>query len=215
MKMRERNVHPLSVRERTENGIESFDIFSRLLKDRIIYIDQEVDSHMSSVIVAEMLYLSNQSEEDIKLYINSPGGSVVDGLAIYDTCRTIRCDVQTIGLGLCASMGAFLLSGGTKGKRFATPSARIMIHMVSGGTSGTIRDMEIRLKNAQFLNDYLADRLAIHCNKSKKVIEEAIDRDNWMTPEEAIKFGLIDKIFPFHDKTKSETKSETKSKPKK
>lgn len=203
--------YPLTVREKTANGIEAFDIYSRLLQDRIIYLDGAVNAVSSSIIVSELLYLANQSEEDITMYIDSPGGSVTSGLSIYDAMQTIVPDVKTVGVGLCASMGAFLLSAGTKGKRFCLPSARIMVHMVSSGTEGTVVDQEISLENAKALNDYLYERMGIHCGKDAKTLKENTLRDKWMSAEEAIKFGLADKVMPFNSKKWSQTVSISKN----
>lgn len=192
-----RATFPITVREKTDNGIEHFDIYSRLAEDRIIYVDQQVDHRLSSIIVSELLYLASKNDQDITMYIDSPGGSVNAGLAIYDAMQTIKADVKTVGVGLCASMGAFLLSGGTKGKRFATPSTRIMIHMVSSGTEGTVMDQEISLNEAKTLNDYLHERMGVHCGKKKKDMLEMTQRDKWLSAEEAKKIGLIDGVIAF------------------
>ena len=192
--------HPTIVREKIDNNYVQFDIYSRLLEDRIIYIDTEFNDYISSLVVAQLLFLSNKSEEDITLYLNSPGGSVDSGLSIYDTMQTIPNNVKTVVTGSACSMGAFILSSGTKGYRFATPSSRIMIHMVSGGAYGTTVDVKIRLEEQQRLNNYLNERLSVHCNKKITEIEKATERDNWMTPTEAKKFGIIDDIiYPKHN----------------
>jgi len=188
--------HHTIVRERTENGYEQFDIYSRLLEDRILYIDTEFNDSMASLVVAQLLVLSNKSEkEDITIYINSPGGSVSSGLAIYDTMQTIPNNIRTIVTGSACSMGAFILSAGTKKYRYATPSSRVMIHMVSGGVSGTTIDVAIQVEEQKRLNHFLNERLAIHCKKSVKQIENATDRDMWMSAEEAKSFGIIDNIL--------------------
>lgn len=181
-----------------ENGGErSYDIFSRLLKDRIVYLGGKVDEASANVIVAQMLYLDNlNSEKDIQLYINSPGGHVIDGLAIYDTMRLIKADVQTICLGQASSMGAFLLSGGAKGKRFALPSARIMIHQVCNyGVEGKVTDIEISVKESKYLKDFLNRTLAKNCGQTFEKVQADCERDYFMSAEEALKYGLIDKII--------------------
>lgn len=195
-----KNTFPITVREKTDNGIEHWDIYSRLAEDRIIYIDQQVDMRLSSIIVSELLFLDSKNDQDITLYIDSPGGSVTAGLAIYDTMQTIKSDVKTVGVGLCASMGAFLLSSGTKGKRFVTPSTRVMIHMVSSGTEGTVADQEIALNESKFLNEYLHERMGVHCGKKKKDMLELTQRDKWLSGEEAKKIGLIDGVISFGKK---------------
>jgi ATP-dependent Clp protease, protease subunit len=187
--------HPITVREKTENGYEHFDVFSRLAKDRIIMLDTDFNDYMSSLVVSQLLFLSNQSEEDITMYINSPGGVVTSGLAIYDTMQMIPNNVKTVVIGNACSMGAYILSAGTKGMRCATPSSRIMIHRISGGAQGSMPDMEITLEEARRLNEYLHERMAIHCGKSPNVMKKAMDRDNWMSPTEAKKFGLIDNVL--------------------
>lgn len=198
-----KNSHHTVVREKNEEGYwEQFDLFSRLLKDRIIYLDSEFEDDMASIIVGQLLFLSNSdSEADITMYINSPGGSVTSGLAIYDTMQMIPNKIKTVAVGSACSMGAFILSSGTKGMRYSTPSSRIMIHMVSAGSEGTTKDMEITYLEVKRLNDYLLERLALHCGKSKKIIEAETDRDKWFSAEEAKKFGLIDHvIYPEHAK---------------
>ena len=187
--------HPVIVRETTENGKEQFDLYSRLFEDRIICLDGEFHDGMSSIITNQLLVLANNSKEDITMYINSPGGVCTSGLAIYDTMQMIENNVKTIVTGSACSMGAFILSAGTKGYRYSTPSSRIMIHMVSGGAQGTTKDMEIRFEEQKRINKYLNERLAIHCKKTVKQIEQATDRDCWMNAEEAKKFGIIDDIL--------------------
>jgi ATP-dependent Clp protease, protease subunit len=192
--------HPVVVRENTENGYEQFDIFSRLFEDRIIYIDTDFNDYMASLVCSQLLVLSNQSDEDITIYVNSPGGSCSSGLAIYDTMQMIPNNIKIVCVGEACSMGAFLLSSGTKGHRYATPNSRIMIHMVSSGASGTIKDMEISFAESKVINDILHERLAIHCGKTVAQLLKATDRDCWMSAEEAKKFGIIDEVLkPQHD----------------
>ena len=173
------------VLEQTSRGERSYDIYSRLLKDRIIFLGEEVNETTASLVVAQLLFLeSEDSSKDISLYINSPGGSVTAGMAIYDTMKYIKCDVSTICIGMAASMGAFLLAGGTKGKRYALPNAEIMIHQPLGGAQGQATETK------QKLNQMIAD----NCGKSLEEVEKDTDRDNWMSAEEAVAYGLIDKI---------------------
>lgn len=183
------------VLEQTSRGERSYDIYSRLLKDRIIFLGEEVNETTASLVVAQLLYLeSEDSSKDISLYINSPGGSVTAGMAIYDTMQYIKCDVSTICIGMAASMGAFLLAGGAKGKRYALPNAEIMIHQPLGGAQGQATEIEIAaqhiLKTKKKLNQMIAD----NCGKSVEEVEKDTDRDNWMSAEEAVAYGLIDKI---------------------
>ncbi len=174
----------------------AFDIYSRLLRDRIVMLGTDVNHQTANLIVAQMLFLENQdSKKDIIFYINSPGGSVYDGLAIYDTMNYVKCDVQTIGIGVQASMGAFLLSSGTKGKRFMLPSATTMIHQPSAGTRGKVTDMEIDLKEGLRIKKLLNDVLAKNTGQKLSVIERDVERDFWMTADEAKKYGLIDKVL--------------------
>ena len=181
--------------EQTSRGERSYDIFSRLLNDRIIFLSEEVNDTTASLIVAQLLYLENQDpDKDIQFYINSPGGSVTAGMAIYDTMQYIKCDVNTICVGMAASMGAFLLSAGTKGKRMALPNAEIMIHQPSAGTQGQITDMAIHMKRLQTIKDRMNKILSENTGKSLEEVTEACERDNFMTAEEALAFGLIDKI---------------------
>jgi ATP-dependent Clp protease protease subunit len=185
-----------TVIERSPDGERAFDIYSRLLKERIIFLGEDVNEHTANVVVAQLLHLAYEdAKKDIKLYINSPGGSVYDGLAIYDTIQHIAPDVQTIGIGLQASMGAFLLSSGTKGKRFALPSSRIMIHQPSSGTQGKITDQEITLKEGIFLKQMLNKILAKNTGQKLAKIEKDADRDFWMSADEAKEYGLIDKVI--------------------
>jgi len=185
-----------TVVEKSSDGERAFDIYSRLLKDRIIFLGEEVNEHTANIVVAQLLYLAYEDpKKDIKLYINSPGGSVYDGLAIYDTIKHIAPDVQTIGIGLQASMGAFLLSSGTKGKRFALPNSRIMIHQPSSGTRGKITDQEITLREGVLLKQKLNELLAKNTGQKLSKIEKDVDRDYWMSAEEAKSYGLIDGVL--------------------
>ena len=182
--------------EQTSRGERSYDIFSRLLNDRIIFLGEEVNATTASLIVAQLLYLEAQDpDKDIQFYINSPGGSVTDGMAIYDTMQYIKCDVSTICVGMAASMGAFLLSAGTKGKRIALPNAEIMIHQPSAGTQGQITDMAIHLKRLETIKKRMNQILADNCGKSVEQVTADCERDNFMTAEEAVAYGLIDKVI--------------------
>ena len=185
-----------TVIEETNRGERAFDIYSRLLNERVIFLGEEVNSHTANMIVAQLLHLAYENpDEDIKLYINSPGGSVYDGLAIYDTMNFIKPDVQTIGVGLQASMGAFLLSAGAKGKRAILPNARVMIHQPSSGTRGKITDQEIDLKEGLLLKEKLAQILAKNSGQKLEKLKNDMERDYWMSAEEAVKYGLVDKII--------------------
>ena len=185
--------------EQTSRGERSYDIFSRLLNDRIIFLSEEVNDATASLIVAQMLYLEAQDpDKDIQFYINSPGGSVTAGMAIYDTMRYIKCDVATITIGMAASMGAFLLSAGTKGKRMALPNAEIMIHQPSAGTQGQITDMAIHLKRLQVIKERMNKIMAENTGRTIEEVTAACERDNFMSAEEALAFGLIDKVIDHH-----------------
>ena len=185
--------------EQTSRGERSYDIFSRLLNDRIIFLSEEVNDTTASLIVAQLLYLEAQDpDKDIQFYINSPGGSVTAGMAIYDTMQYIKCDVATICVGMAASMGAFLLSAGAKGKRMALPNAEIMIHQPSAGTQGQITDMAIHLRRLETIKSRLNQILADNTGKSIEVITEACERDNFMTSQEALDFGIIDRVIERH-----------------
>lgn len=174
----------------------AYDIYSRLLKDRIIFLGSDVNSHTANLIVAQLLFLQNEdAKKDIFLYINSPGGSVYDGMAIYDTMQHVKNDIQTVGIGLQASMGAFLLSSGTKGKRFLLPHAKVMIHQPSSGTRGKVSDMEIDLRESLKLRHLLNEILANNTGQKVAKIEKDVDRDYWMTAEEAVAYGVADKII--------------------
>ena len=182
--------------EQTSRGERSYDIFSRLLNDRIIILSEEVNSTTASLIVAQMLYLEAQDpDKDIQFYINSPGGSVTSGLAIYDTMRYIKCDVSTICIGMAASMGAFLLSSGTKGKRIALPNAEIMIHQPLGGTQGQTTDMQIHVERMLKIKQRLNEILASNTGKPYETICADTERDNFLTAEQAQEYGLIDKVI--------------------
>ncbi|MBR0482575.1 ATP-dependent Clp protease proteolytic subunit [Candidatus Saccharibacteria bacterium] len=185
-----------TVVEETNRGERAYDIYSRLLKERVVFLGDQVTPETANLVVAQLLHLAYEDpKKDIKLYINSPGGTVYDGLAIIDTMNYIQPDVQTIGIGLQASMGAMLLSAGAKGKRFVLPNARIMIHQPSSGTEGKITDQEIALQEGVYLKKRLIDIMAQNTGKSAKVVEQAMDRDNWMSAEEAKDFGIIDEII--------------------
>lgn len=181
--------------EKTQNGERSYDIWSRLLVDRIIYLGTGVDDYVANLLVAQMLFLEKQDKDsDIKLYINSPGGSVSAGLAIYDTMKLVKCDVSTICVGMAASMGAVLLAGGTKGKRYALPNARVMIHQVSGGTQGTVADMKIAVKEADRYQEILSKILAEASDKDQDTVKKDMDRDYWMSAEESVAYGVVDTV---------------------
>ena len=182
--------------EQTSRGERSYDIYSRLLKDRIIFLSDEVNDVTASLIVAQMLFLESEDpNKDINFYINSPGGSVTAGFAIYDTMQYIKCDVSTICVGLAASMGAFLLAGGTKGKRMALPNAEIMIHQPSGGARGQATEIQIVAENILKTTRKLNEMLAANTGKPIEIIEKDTDRDNYMSAEEALEYGLIDKVI--------------------
>lgn len=184
--------------EQTSRGERSYDIFSRLLNDRIIILSEEVNSTTASLIVAQMLYLEAQDpDKDIQFYINSPGGSVTDGMAIYDTMQYIKCDVSTICIGMAASMGAFLLSSGAKGKRIALPNSEIMIHqpLISGGLSGQCTDIKIASDHLVRVRRKMNEILAANTGKPLEVIEQDTERDNYMYADEAKEYGLIDKVI--------------------
>ncbi len=185
--------------EQTSRGERSFDIFSRLLNDRIIFLSEEVNDTTASLIVAQLLYLEAQDpDKDIQFYINSPGGSVTAGMAIYDTMQYIKCDVATICVGMAASMGAFLLSAGTKGKRMALPNAEIMIHQPSAGTQGQITDMAIHMRRLETIKERMNRILAENTGKSIEEVTAACERDNFMTAQEAQAFGLVDRVLEHH-----------------
>ena len=182
--------------EQTNRGERSYDIFSRLLNDRIIILNEEVNNASAGVMVAQLLYLEGQDpEKDISLYINSPGGVITDGMAIYDTMQYIKCDVSTICLGMAASMGAFLLAAGAKGKRFALPNSEIMIHQPSGGAQGQATDISIHANHILRVKDKLNHILSERTGQPLEVIQKDTERDNFMTAQEALEYGLIDKVL--------------------
>ena len=185
--------------EQTSRGERSYDIFSRLLNDRIVFLSEEVNDTTASLIVAQLLYLEAQDpDKDIQFYINSPGGSVTAGMAIYDTMQYIKCDVATICVGMAASMGAFLLSAGAKGKRMALPNSEIMIHQPSAGTKGQITDMAIHMKRLETIKARMNNILAENTGKSVEEVTAACERDNFMTADEAMAYGIIDKVIDHH-----------------
>lgn len=184
------------VLERSGNSERSYDIFSRLLKDRIIFVDGEINDQTADLVVAQILYLESENpDKDISIYINSPGGSVTAGLAIYDTMQYVKCPIQTICLGQAASMGAFLLAGGTKGKRIALPSSRVMIHQPSGGASGQESDFSIHTKELIRIKKLSIKHFAECTGKSEEQIEKDMERDFFMTADEACEYGIVDKVM--------------------
>ena len=188
------------VLESTSRGERSYDIYSRLLKDRIIFLGEEVNDVTASLVVAQLLFLESEDPgKDINLYINSPGGSVTAGMAIYDTMNYIKCDVCTTCIGMAASMGAFLLAGGTKGKRFALPNAEIMIHQPSGGAQGQATDINIVAEHITKTKRKLNEILAANTGKPIEVIEQDTERDNYMSAQEAMEYGLIDRVITGHE----------------
>ena len=186
--------------EQTSRGERSYDIYSRLLKERIIFLGEEVNDVTASLVVAQLLFLESEDpDKDVHLYINSPGGSISAGMAIYDTMKFIKCDVSTICIGMAASMGAFLLAGGTKGKRMALPNAEIMIHQPLGGTQGQATEIEIAAKHILRTKEKLNRMLAENTGKDYETICADTERDNWKSAEEACEYGLIDKVITFHE----------------
>lgn len=185
-----------TVIEKSNFGERAYDIYSRLLKDRVIFLGSVIDDNVANTIIAQLLFLESQDKEkDIKIYVNSPGGSVSAGMAIYDTMQYVKSDVQTICVGLAASMAATILAAGTKGKRFALPNAEIMLHQIMGGTEGQATDIKIRAEHILKLKDRLNEILARHTGQPVKKIEKDSDRDFFMSSDEALKYGLIDKII--------------------
>lgn len=181
---------------KTREGERGYDIYSRLLEDRIIFLGEEVNEHTANVVVAQLLHLANEDpDKDIQLYINSPGGSVYDGFAIYDTMQFIKPDVQTIGIGLQASMGAFLLSSGTKGKRYLLPNSRVMIHQPSSGTQGKVTDQEISLREVMRIKDDLSRIMAENTGQKLEKVKADMERDFWMSADEAVKYGIVDEVL--------------------
>ncbi len=188
--------YPPIVIEQTPRGERSYDIYSRLLKDNIIFLGTAVDDNVANAIVAQMLFLESEDpDKDIQIYINSPGGSVTSGLAIYDTMQFVKNDIVTYCIGQCASMAAHLLAAGTKGKRFALPNARIMIHQPSGGAQGQATDIEISYKEIQRLKDTLSETFAKHTGQTVKKVQKDMDRDYFMSADEALTYGIIDKVL--------------------
>ena len=188
-----------TVIESTSRGERAFDIYSRLLKDRIIFLADEVNDVTASLVVAQILFLESEDPtKDINLYTNSPGGSVVSGMAIYDTMQYVKCDVSTICMGMAASMGAFLLAGGTKGKRFALPNAEIMIHQPSGGAQGQATEIKIAAEHILKTKKKMNEMLAANTGQPIEVIERDTERDNYMTAQEALEYGLIDQVIEHH-----------------
>ncbi len=190
--------------EQTSKGERSYDIYSRLLKERIIFLGEEVNDASASVVVAQLLFLESEDpEKDINLYINSPGGVITAGMAIYDTMQFIKCDVSTVCIGMAASMGAFLLAGGTKGKRMALPNAEIMIHQPAGGAQGQATEIEISARHILATKEKMARIMAENTGQDYEVIMADTERDNWKTAEEALAYGLIDRIITSHASTES------------
>lgn len=188
------NLIPIIVDKET-NGERSYDIFSRLLKDRIILISGEITDEVANSVVAQLLYLDSVNNENINIYINSPGGSITAGMAIYDTMNYVKSDVSTICVGLAASMGAFLLTSGKKGKRYALPNAEIMIHQPLGGASGQATEIKIAAERILKLKDKLNKILSVKTNQPLEKVEQDTERDNFMDPNEALEYGLIDKVI--------------------
>ena len=188
-----------TVIDKVNNGERVYDIYSRLLKDRIIIVNGEIDSVLSNSVVAQLLYLDSVNHDDINLYINSPGGNVSDGFAIYDTMNLVKSDVSTIGLGMCASMAAFLLSSGTKGKRYILPNCEVMIHQPLGGASGQATEIKIAAEHILKTKEKLNRILSINTGKKLSEIEHDTDRDNYMSSDESLKYGIVDKIIEKKD----------------
>lgn len=184
-----------TVIDKVSSGERVYDIYSRLLKDRIIIVNGEIDSTLSNSVVAQLLYLDSINNEDINLYINSPGGNVSDGFAIYDTMNLIKSDVSTIGMGMCASMAAFLLSSGKKGKRYILPNCEVMIHQPLGGASGQATEIKIAAEHILKTKEKLNKILSLNTNKKLSEIERDTDRDNYMTASESLEYGIVDKII--------------------
>ena len=181
--------------EQTSRGERAYDIYSRLLKERIIFLVGPVEDHMANLVVAQMLFLESENpDKDINFYINSPGGSVTAGMSIYDTMQFIKPDISTLCVGQAASMGAFLLAAGTKGKRFALPNSRMMLHQPSGGSRGVAADIEIQAQEILLMREQLNNLIAEHTGKSPEVVAKDTDRDFWMSPDSALEYGLIDRI---------------------
>lgn len=184
-----------TVIDKTQNSERVYDIYSRLLKDRIIIINGEINNEVANSTIAQLLYLDSKNNDDISIYINSPGGSVTDGMAIYDTMNFVKSDVSTIGVGMCASMGAFLLSSGKKGKRYCLPNTEVMIHQPLGGAQGQATEIKIAAEHILKTKDKLNKILSINTNKDLKTIEQDTDRDNFMSSKQALEYGIIDEII--------------------
>lgn len=184
-----------TVIEKSHDGEYAFDLYSRLLKDRIVFISGEINDDLASIIISELLYLDSINHEDISMYINSPGGSVTSGLAIYDTMNLIKSDIKTIGIGFCASMGAFLLSSGTKKKRYVLPNTEVMIHEVLGGSSGQATEIKIQADHILYLREKLNRILAKNTNQTLKKINNDTNRDHYLSAREALKYGIVDEII--------------------
>ena len=195
------NIIP-TVLEKESNREVAYDLYSRLLEDRIIFLSGEINDQTANLIISELLYLDAKNHDDVYMYINSPGGVVTSGLAMYDTMQYISCDVHTLCIGQACSMGSLLLTAGTKGKRFALPNSRIMIHQPSGGAQGKASDIEIQANEILKMKRALNNLYVKHTGQKLSVIEKAMDRDNFMSPEEALKFGLIDQIVANRDEIK-------------
>ncbi|MDY5042303.1 MAG: ATP-dependent Clp endopeptidase proteolytic subunit ClpP [Eubacteriales bacterium] len=182
--------------DQTSNGERSYDIYSRLLEDRIIFITGEIDDNVANTVVAQLIYLEGKNaDKDISLYINSPGGSISAGMAIYDTMKYIKCDVSTICVGLAASMGAFLLAAGTKGKRMCLPNSEVMIHQPLSGVQGQVTDIQITANHVTRIKERMNKMLSENCNQPLEKIQKDVERDNWMNAEEAKEYGLVDKVI--------------------
>ena len=200
-----------TVIETTNRGERAYDIYSRLLKERIIFLGDEVNSHTAGLVVAQILFLEAEDpDKDIHFYIDSPGGSVTDGMAIYDTMQYVKCDVSTICIGMAASMGAFLLAGGAKGKRMILPNAEVMIHQPSGGTQGQATEIQIAAEHILRPKKKLNEILAANTGKPVEKVAEDTERDNWLTAEEALEYGLVDKIIEKRPDSEQDKKDKDK-----
>ncbi|MBI4419457.1 MAG: ATP-dependent Clp protease proteolytic subunit [Gemmatimonadetes bacterium] len=189
-------IYPPYIIERSSRGERTYDIFSRLLMDRIVFLGAPINDDVANIIIAQLLFLdADNPERDIWLYINSPGGIISSGMAIYDTLQFLRAPVNTICMGMAASMGSFLLAAGTKGKRAALPHARIMMHQPSGGAQGTAADIEIQAREILYLRDKLTELYSLHTGQTREQIEKDMDRDRFMSAEEAVQYGIVDKVI--------------------
>ncbi len=202
-----------TVIETTNRGERAYDIYSRLLKERIIFLGDEVNSHTAGLVVAQILFLEAEDpEKDIHFYIDSPGGSVTDGMAIYDTMQYVKCDVSTICIGMAASMGAFLLAGGAKGKRMILPNAEVMIHQPSGGTQGQATEIQIAAEHIIRTKKKLNEILAANTGQPVEKVAEDTERDNWLSAEEALEYGIVDRIIEKRPDSEGEEKDKKKDK---